>query len=210
MPIEYVVRQGDCISSIAAEHGFLPDTIWNHFSNAALKKQRKDPNILMRGDVVVIPDKTLRYEERPTDARHVFVRRGVPEKLQLVLLDDTGFPRPNVPYTTIIDGKLHEGSTDGEGRLVLSIPPNAKEGRLIVREGEEEYPLDLGHLDPVTEISGVQARLSNLGLDCGSEDGELCEKTVSAIRRFQESVGLEPTGELDDETRRDLLKAHGS
>jgi hypothetical protein len=209
---DYVVRQGDCIASIGADYGFLPKTIWNHPANAELKQRREFENVLLPGDIVVIPDKVLRHENRPTDNRHVFVRKGVPEKLEVVLLDDAGLPRANLFYVVTIDGRSVPGNTDAEGRLRISIPPNARQGHLLVRDGqlEEEYPLQLGHLDPITEITGVQARLSNLGFDCGSERGESGPKTMQAIRQFQESAGLEPTGELDNITREKLKIAHGS
>ena len=67
MPINYQVKQGDCISSIAFEHGFFGDTIWNHPNNKDLKTKRQDPNILMPGDMVFVPDKRLKEVSESTN-----------------------------------------------------------------------------------------------------------------------------------------------
>jgi hypothetical protein len=212
MPIDHVVKQGDCLSSLALEYGFLPETIWNDPANAELKQKRKNMSILFEGDIVVIPDKRLREESRPTTARHVFKRKGVPEILQMTLQDFRYEPRKNVKYTITIDGQTEEGQTDANGHLQHPIPPNAREGKLVVHDGgvDEEYPLNLGYLDPITEVSGVQKRLSSLGFDCGEVDGILGPKTEQAISEFQVQHKLDPTGEVDDKTRQKLKEVYGS
>lgn len=55
MATEYKVKQGDCISSIAAKYGHVPDAIWNDPANRQLKEEREDPNVLKPGDVSFIP-----------------------------------------------------------------------------------------------------------------------------------------------------------
>jgi peptidoglycan hydrolase-like protein with peptidoglycan-binding domain len=72
------------------------------------------------------------------------------------------------------------------------------------------YELRLGHLDPVAEISGVQARLLNLGIYGGPVDGEMNPEFEAAIRVFQERNGLQPTGKLDDQVKSWAERAHGS
>jgi N-acetylmuramoyl-L-alanine amidase len=107
-----------------------------------------------------------------------------------------------------VEGILFNGKTNARGELQHSIPPNARRGKLTVTGGEE-FPLRLGCVDPISENSGVQARLNNLGFDCGEVDGELGPKTIQALSEFQEKHGLTPTGNLDDQTRKMLEQVHG-
>ena len=206
---DYKVKQGDCIESIAFRHNLFWETIWNHPKNSSLKERRKNPNILYPGDVVFIPDKEEKQEEGATEQRHRFRQRGVPGRFRLRLLDD-GQPRVNESYTLEIDGRLLSGTTDSEGRLEHSIPPGARQGKLILMQTNEEYPLNLGGMDPIDEVSGIQARLNNLGFNCGEVDGVLGPKTRAAIREFQRKFGLTESGEVDEATRGRLVEIHSS
>lgn len=68
------------------------------------------------------------------------------------------------------------------------------------------YVFELRHLDPVTEISGVQGRLKNLGYAVRSVDGELGPRTREALRAFQQDHGLDVTGEPDEATQAKLAE----
>jgi Putative peptidoglycan binding domain len=83
---EYLVQSGDCISSIAKTHGHFWETLWNDPANAKLKAARGNPNILFPGDRVTIPPIRNKVESRPNNARHRFVRKGVPSKFRLRLV----------------------------------------------------------------------------------------------------------------------------
>ncbi|MEZ4406339.1 MAG: peptidoglycan-binding protein [Polyangiales bacterium] len=202
------MQQGECLSSIAERYGFFWQTLWNAPENEGLRASGRHPNVLHPGDVVVIPDKRVTSYMRPTGSRHTWKVKGVPAKMRLRLMweDD---PRVNEPYTLFVDGKETSGTTDGDGWIEVSIPPRAQTGTLVVGEGdhEEEYTLTLGQLDPVEEVSGVQARLANLGFPC-EISGSLDEPTRAALRRFQLQQGMEPTGEIDDATRSRLREQH--
>jgi hypothetical protein len=208
---EYEVQQGDCIASIADAHGLFWQTIWNDPQNADLKRVRKNPNILFPGDRVHIPEKDLKWQSRPTEQKHQFVRLGVPEKLEIVV-KSADEARANEKYRLVIDGKEFTGQTDGNGRLKQSIPPGSKMGVLTVGEGaaEQAFEIKLGHMDPIDEISGLQGRLNNLGFDCGEENGELNDVTVAAMQAFQAKAGIPVTREPDQATRDALASEHGS
>jgi len=206
---KYIVKQGDCISSIAFKYGFFPDTIWNDSKNSKLKQDRKDPNVLLPGDEVYIRDKEEKEESCASEERHSFRRKGVPEifNIQFKINDE---PRANEAYVLDIDGELSEGQTDENGIAEIWIPPNAKKGKISFRDTGEEYELELGELDPITEISGVQQRLQNMGFYEGPIDGKMSEELEQAIRIIQERNDLEPTGKLDETTRDMIQEEHGS
>ncbi|MBM4338037.1 MAG: LysM peptidoglycan-binding domain-containing protein [Deltaproteobacteria bacterium] len=206
---KYTVKQGDCISSIAFQHGFSPDTIWNDSKNNKLRQDRKDPNVLFPGDEVYICDKEDKEESCETEKRHRFKRKGVPERLRLQFMDEEGKGRANEACILDIDGKLSDSKTDKDGKIEIWIPPNAKKGKITFRDSGEEYELQLGELDPVTEITGVQARLGNLGFYEGEVDGKMSEELENAIRDFQEKKGLNPTGKLDESFRQKLENVYG-
>jgi hypothetical protein len=206
-PLKRKIGKGETIVSIARENGLPPDRIWDHPDNAELKKKRETPNILAEGDELVLPDRRLKEESRPTESRHKFKLKGQKVKLKLKFLK-AGQPRKNERYVLDIDGALTEGSTDGDGKLEQMIPADAAGGRVMFDDGREAYPLRIGHLDPQGEVSGVQQRLNNLGFRAGAEDGKPNPQYHSALRRFQAANKLEETGEADDATRSKLRDLH--
>ncbi|MFT3766498.1 MAG: peptidoglycan-binding protein [Minicystis sp.] len=213
MSLVHKVKRGDCISSIALRYGFAPDTLWQHPGNTALRAKRADPNILLEGDEIFVPDLRLGEVEAVTARRHRFRRVGVPEVFRARFLDWQGRPRAGLAYRFAVDGAPpREGTLDADGWLKEWIPPDGARAEitLLDRGREERHEALLGHLDPVTEITGVQARLNNLGYRCGPESGELDARTRAALASFQQEHGLEATGEIDDATRGKLAQRYGA
>ncbi len=207
---KYTAKQGDCISNIAYRYGLFPDSIWGDSKNSDLKQKRKDGNVLFPGDVVYIRDKEEKEESCSAEKRHSFKRKGVPETLRIRFLDEDGQPRRGLPYTLDIEGMILKGTTGSDGALEEHIPPDAKKVVITLGTGDEQEAMELGvgHLDPVTEITGIQGRLNNLGYSCGDEYGVLGEKTRRAVSRFQADHDLKITGEPDDQMRKTLDKEH--
>jgi hypothetical protein len=208
----YTVKQGECISSISFALGFVPKRLWNHPQNAELKTRRKDSRVLFPGDEVFIPEKEERIEARPTDARHRFVRKGLPEFLSLRFFREKE-PCAGESYFLTIDDRLGpSGKLDADGTCLVPIPPGSKSATLTLGNpnGGEVYELLLGHMDPVEESSGVEWRLSNLGYLETAPTGQDSDELRDAVKAFQVDQGL-PTGNgLDDVTRQRLKKVHGS
>ena len=220
MPIQHRVRSGECVESIAARYGFFPQTVWDHAENSGLREERGDGDQLVGGDIVVVPDRAMGEEAAATGARHRFRRRGVPSKLRLRILY-LGEPRPDTPFVVDIDGRTLTGRTDSDGFLEIPIQPGDRRARLRVGDeaalqsddpdstGVQSYDLQLGHLEPIETLAGVQARLSNLGYHCDGDLGVMNDETREAIRQFQEAIEHEsPSGELDDQTRDALQSLH--
>jgi len=205
----YTVKSGDCIANIAFRYGMFPGTLWDDPKNRELREKRKDPNVLLPGDVVYLRAKELKEVSGGTEERHRFRRRGVPERLRLQFSLADGTPRAGEPYVLNIDGSLISSTTDGDGYVNQPIPPKARQVVLLLGEEQEEFVFDLGDLDPVEEISGVQGRLENLGFYDGPIDGVLTAETTQAITAFQASKGIAATGEINKQTQDALRDAYG-
>ena len=202
-----VIQQGECLASLAAAAGLNEQKVWELSENAQIRQQREHPHILQPGDIVFIPERELRHEGRSTEQRHHFKRKGTPVSLRVRLLA-AGSPIANEAYVLKVAGRELQGTTDGAGLFEAFVPPDAEEATLAMDHRRMELRLMLGHLDPITEISGVQGRLSNLGYDCGGEEG-LGPITKSALKAFQETNQINITGEMDDTTRQTLEEKYG-
>lgn len=207
---DYVVESGDCISSIARESGHFWKKLWDLPENAELKRVRKDPNILLEGDLVTVPPLEMKEESCATEKTHKFVRKGEPAKLRLQIMTEDNKPRANSKYVLDIDGALSRGKTDGDGKVEVWIPPHAREGKITFCDDNCAINLKLGGLDPIDQLSGIKGRLNNLGYNCGATDENLNAATRAALKHFQEKNGLEASGSPDDQTRSKLQEVHGS
>lgn len=119
---KYLIKPGDCIDSIAYRFSHHPATIWNHPDNAELKSIRENPNVLLKGDRLTVPEIQTKKVTGATEERHLFVRRGR-VKLRLLIL--------HYPYSEDADGGEPETDEDDEGELDCS-------GEDVEEEAEEE------------------------------------------------------------------------
>jgi hypothetical protein len=211
--ISHTIEQGECIAKISDHYGFFPQTVWDFAANAMLKELRKDMYILAPGDNVVIPTKRVNALNVSAGKRIVLKRKGVPEKLRIRFLDYDDSPRKGISYLLSVktaDGDVLpdlKAETDDKGFVDQFIPPDAVFAKIVLSEGQRQeiHEFDLGYVNPMDSVSGVKARLNNLGYACGAEDGELGEKTIAAIKAFQRNRKLTESGEVDKPTKQALL-----
>ncbi|MGA2098862.1 MAG: peptidoglycan-binding protein [Candidatus Acidiferrum sp.] len=215
MPENYTVQQGDHLSSIAKDNGFTDYTIiWNHPKNADLKNKRQNPNILLPGDEIFIPDMEEKQESGATDKKHTFKVDKTTLKLRLVLEDIYEKPIAGAQCALLIDGQVYQLTTDGNGKLEQEIPLDAKEGVLTIRGDQtpfanEVLPIKIGHLDPIDEVSGQVARLNNLGYFAGPVDGSDTDAFNSAVQEFQCDNSLTVDGDCGPQTQSKLKQVYG-
>lgn len=209
---EHIVQQGECIESIAFQHGLFWQTVWDHPKNRELRERCKAPSVLAPGDSVSIPEKLQHWETGESGRRHQFRLKGVPFKVQLRLLDDDGRPRTGVSYVLKFpDGTAVRGAVPSDGWIKHHVPPQAKTAQLdvLADTGTEQYVLTLANLDPIYEATGIQQRLRNLGYMVEEPTGELDMATELALWEFQIAHGLSPSGGADEKTLEKLLDLHG-
>lgn len=211
----YVVKQGDYLAKIAFEQGVELRDIWNHTKNAALRASRGSPNLLHPGDVLFIPhapDGLFDLRKGEVN-RFVTMIPDVDLNVRFVHLDEVLANTPCEVHGLPGHADLPlEATTDAEGGLQLKVSPLLDSLTVRFPSRELDFPLRIGHLDPTEEISGINGRLANLGFvswtyahsRAGAE-----EVVPDAIRAFQRAHGIPPTGELDDQTREAIIRAHG-
>ena len=218
MAKSHSVSQGECLSTIAKHYGFGDyRTIYDHPLNAGFKKKRPNPNIIYPEDVIHIPDKNRREESCATGRQHRFRLLDSGAELKIVVKDAHGNPIVNSKYKLTVGDLKFSGTSGGQGLIRHTIPVGIHTGSLFVEAANATWKLNIGHLDPVHDgeadaaiVTGVQARLNNLGYFCGRVDGIPGPKTQAALKRFQlrEMKRTDPDGEPDFDTREALASAH--
>jgi hypothetical protein len=191
MASEHDVKQGEHLSRIATKYGFSDyRTIWDHPQNAALKRERQNPNVLDPGDRVHIPERELRNEARPTDKRHRFQVTVRQLDLRLVLEDIYEKPIAGAACDLIIEGQVHKLTSDSRGKIEQRIQSTAEQAHLILRSRETPFDgidisVKIGHLNSVEIVSGQKMRLMNLGYYFGRIDEVPDPDFRSAVEEFQ-------------------------
>jgi len=211
----YTVQEGDCLSSLAQKARLASwKKIYFHANNADFRTLRPDPNVILPDDRLFIPDPDLTPDPADTDKRHPYVVKKDPTTLRIVMADEDNTPYANCPYRLRVAGAQIEGTTDDTGLITEEIDAAAQTGELTVWWAEApalhcKWNLQLGHLDPVEHVKGVQARLNNLAYNSGPVDGIVGPLTRGATRRFQEKWGLAVDGIAGPITKAKLKEIHG-
>lgn len=210
----HTVEQGECLYQIAQKYGVTVDAIWALAENAHLRESHRSPDVLFAGDVVHLPDIRVRTERAATEKRHGFRRKTRQPKMAItfrLLFEDK--PRKNVSCKLVLDdlpGPPREipETTDDDGVVEFDVPLVARSG--VLKIGDREFHrVRFSHLDPISEVSGIQQRLASLGY-LVRRTGSMDEQTRAALLEFQRVAQIGESGEIDEETVEALKARYGA
>jgi hypothetical protein len=206
----YIIKQGDHLAKVAALYGFDGSQVWQDPKNGDLRSKRKDPDQLVAGDVLYIPDARPQWMSLKIGATNTFVVNVARVKVTVRFVSN-GAPLANERY--VIDGvEGGKGTTDADGNVHCEVPATTDVARIRFVDRREVHTARVGHLDPVDELSGARQRLAALGT-FGRADGSPVASAAAlkdALRAFQRANKLTATGELDADTQAKLVELHGS
>jgi hypothetical protein len=211
----HTVEQGECLSSLAKQHKLWSwRKIYNHPENASFRLARPNPNLIYPGDLVYIPDPEVVDKDKPTDQKHKFKLKKDKTLLRIVAADEDGTPYRQIDWRLIIGDDVYEGKTDGQGMLQQPIDPQVSSGMLTLwwpgaPRRHCTWHLNIGHLDPINQVSGIQGRLNNLGYNSGPVDGIRGPITRTAVKAFQKKHKLAVDGIPGPITQGKLKEVHG-
>jgi hypothetical protein len=217
MPKPFIANPGDTMLSIAAKNGFIDyRTLWNDPTNAALKKLRVNPFVLVPKDTVNVVDLEPKREDKPTNRVNLFTLALGDALLRLKLLDQNGKALADRPCDTITGqfgppanlNSLRKADprpvTAKDGLLEVEIARDATDARIEVRavddkSAEFDVRLRIGFLPPVNSLAGQRARLNQLGLYAGFAEIDT-DQLRWAIEEFEHLHGLPVKGKPDNAT----------
>ncbi len=206
----YIVRQGDYVAKIAAEVGCSEDEIWALNKNAELKDAGRARHVLHPGDVLFVPAKGPPRTGVELEGANSF-HGNVPRVHVRVRFREDEKACVGRRYRVLDAGEPVQGETDSEGTVACNVPVTVRFVRVVFEDPPAVFVVDVGSVDPATELSGVRCRLRQLGylpLEPGAADVS-DEDLASALKTFQARCGLEPTGVADEETAQRLRKEFG-
>ncbi|MFL6393017.1 MAG: peptidoglycan-binding domain-containing protein [Nitrososphaeraceae archaeon] len=209
------VVQGEFLARIASKYGFTdPMVIWNRPENKVLRDSGRTPTTLAPGDKLFVPELTVRELSKGTETRHRLVVKQSTHRLRVALQRFGARPAAGMSCTVRLGGETKTVKTDGEGKLEVDLPSGAELGELEIDAPDTDFdrlkiPIRVGHLDPIVEISGQEARLNNLGYRAGTAGDRNAPAFRSAVEEFQCDEKLPVDGVCGVRTQAKLKQVHG-
>jgi hypothetical protein len=156
-----VIRQGDTLTLLAYKLGFDASTVWNDDANAALRKMRSDPDILLATDILYVPD-----EGEPASfslkvgTTNTFVS-DPPTVTIKVHFADPRFASQSYKIEEL--DYLMGLTTDEAGVAAFDAPVTLSSATIDFAALGVTCSCRIGYLDPIETLSGVVQRLQALG-----------------------------------------------
>ena len=218
MAQQHTVTQGETLLRIARQYGFRTSkSLYQHPINAEFRTLRPDPNLIFPGDIIKIPQKTEKFMPLKTGSKNTFVVRDEKEYFRLKVAYDDGDDITGKRVVLNIGNQTIDTVLPSDGLVEVELNENdtlTAQVDLYLKEDQsspsESFTAQVGHLDPIDTLSGVQARCNLLGFDCGKVDGINGTKTKAGVKGFQFVHGLEVDAIAGGKTKAKLKQVYGS
>ncbi|MBU2894053.1 peptidoglycan-binding protein [Colwellia sp. D2M02] len=217
MTQQHTVAQGETLLRIARQYGYKTSTaLYNHPSNAEFKALRPDPNLIFPGDIITIPAKKEKFMPLRASSINTFVVQNEKEYFRLKVFYEDGRDITGKRIVLNIGSQTIDTVLPTDGLVEVELNENdtlTAQIDLYLKEGEttpsKSFTAQVGELDPVDTLSGVQARCNLLGFDCGKVDGINGAKTKAGVKGFQFVHGLEVDAIAGKKTKAKLKQVYG-
>ncbi|MBB1281225.1 peptidoglycan-binding protein [Pseudoalteromonas sp. SR41-1] len=218
MTQQHTVAQGETLLRIAKQYGYQTSkALYNHPSNAEFKALRPDPNLIYPGDKITIPPKKEKFIPLRTNSINSFVVQNEKEYFRLQIIHEDGDDITGKRIVITIGSQTIDTVLPSNGLIEVELNENDSltgQVDLYLKEDQsspsESFTAQVGHLDPIDTLSGVQARCNLLGFDCGTVDGINGSKTKAGVSDFQYEHDLEVDGIAGAKTKAKLQQVFGS
>ncbi|MDQ9092444.1 peptidoglycan-binding protein [Pseudoalteromonas haloplanktis] len=215
---QHTVTQGETLLRIARQYGFRTSkSLYQHPINAEFRALRPDPNLIFPGDIIKIPQKTEKFMPLKIGSKNTFVVRDEKEYFRLKVAYDDGDDITGKRVVLNIGSQTIDTVLQSDGLIEVELNNNdALTGSvdLYLKAGDttptKSFAVQIGNLDPIDTLSGVQGRCNMLGFNCGKVDGVMGEKTRIGVKEFQYQHELEVDGIPGPKTKAKLQQVFGS
>ena len=143
-----------------------------------------------------------------TGSKNTFVVRGEKEYFRLKVFYDDGRDITGKRIVLNIGSQTIDTVLPSDGLVEVELNENdtlTAQVDLYLKEDQsspsESFTAQVGDLDPIDTLSGVQGRCNLLGFDCGTVDGINGSKTKAGVRDFQYEHDLEVDGIAGKKTK---------
>lgn len=217
----HTVQDGEGLQSLAHLQRINPLRIWDHPKNQALFQLRKNPHILHPGDELYLPEGIRECPGLETGQCHKLQFGRYPCEIRMVVDVASIYAEKSVHYQLELeDGTMLRGCTtlraDSPSKLAMRIPATVDSGVLTVFLDPEDpeqnlrVNVGLGHLCPVDETRGLQARLRNLGYDVGELDGSRGPRTEQGLEAFRQDLRVASRDKRPGVDEQELARRYGA
>jgi hypothetical protein len=180
----------DFLLQLAYKFGFEADTIWNDEKNSALRQLRQNPNILLPGDVLYIPEQAYKEpaaKDLATGQTNSFTADAPTVTLTCKFVGAETTTFASRAYTVKDLDQLTGLTTDGDGVATFKVPVTLPTATIVFTDTGDSFALNVGAMDPINTLPGTFKRLQNLGyIDRdATPDLDLARSALIALRASQ-------------------------